>query len=116
MYYIKFSWHYICIALFVYLLFIVSRNMIYGVMDILDIVLAIMLMTLGALSIITDEVIKLIEIRYKKEIEKFKILKEEERKDTPTGTCPECQGNGTCSWSSNETPMTCWKCSGSGKV
>jgi hypothetical protein len=90
--------------------------MVYGVMDTPDIVLAILLMTIGAISIITDEIIKLIEIRYKNEIDKLKILKQDERKNTPTGICPECQGNGTCSWSSNEDPMTCWKCSGSGKV
>ena len=116
MYYTKFAYHSLYIALFVYVLFIISSKMVYGVMDILDIVVAILLMTFGSLSIITDRLVELVKLNYRREIEKIETLRQEERKNTPTGVCPECQGKGVCVWSDNEVPMTCWNCSGSGKV
>ena len=92
--------------------------MYYGVAVHADYIIAVIYMVVGTGSLIFQELERLISLRYKKdtEIRVLKLTDHIESKRVPEGVCPECAGVGMCQWSTNESPLTCWRCSGTGKI
>ena len=118
-YYCRFASSVFWIGLYFTVLFLVFARMYYGVAVHADYIIAVIYMVVGTGSLIFQELERLISLRYEK-IKNIRILKLTEQKiepkQLPEGVCPECDGVGMCQWSTNESPLTCWRCSGTGKI